>query len=255
MLTPAALPIFEDNYVWLLAAPDGSAIVVDPGEAEPVLRAQASGLDIRAILVTHHHADHVGGVEQLQARLGLPCFAPEDARIPGELNVVRDGEVLAIAGWSAPVQVIATPGHTRSHLSYVCAGHLFCGDTLFSLGCGRLFEGSPEQMHVSLQRLASLPGDTLVCCTHEYSASNARFARTVDPQNLALRERERAIAEARAAGQPSLPVSLASELECNPFLRVDQPGIRAAAEAWCGRELPLLEQVFGALRAWKDGFR
>jgi len=255
VFTLAALPIFDDNYVWLLSAADGSAIVVDPGDAEPVLRAQAAGLDIRAILVTHHHADHVGGVEQLQARIGLPCFAPDDARIPGDLNVVRDGEALAIAGWNAPVQVIATPGHTRSHLSYVCAGHLFCGDTLFSLGCGRLFEGSPEQMHASLQRLASLPGDTLVCCTHEYSASNARFARSVDPHNLALRERERAIAEARAAGQPSLPVSLASELAFNPFLRVDRPEIRAAAEAWCGRELPLPEQVFGALRAWKDGFR
>lgn len=255
VLTLTALPAFDDNYIWLLAAPDGSAIVVDPGEAAPVLSARAAGLDLKAILITHHHADHVGGVLELQQRLGLPCYAPEDPRIPGAFLPVHDNQTLHIEGWRSPIEVIATPGHTRSHHSYVCAGHLFCGDTLFSLGCGRLFEGSASQMHHSLQRLAALPPPTLVCCTHEYSAANARFAETVDPANQHLRERAQAIAGARAQGQPSLPVALNSELRCNPFLRVDTPEIRAAAEAWAGACLLSPEAVFGALRAWKDGFR
>lgn len=255
MFKLTALPILDDNYIWLLAAPDGAAIVVDPGEAGPVLSAQAAGLDLKAILVTHHHADHVGGVEELQQRLGLPCFAPEDPRIPGALTHVHEGQTLQIAGWPAPIAVMATPGHTRSHHSYLCSGHLFCGDTLFSLGCGRLFEGSPAQMHASLQRLAALPEQTLVCCTHEYSAANARFACTVDPDNSKLRERARHISEARANKCPSLPVRLDSELDCNPFLRVERPEIRAVAEAWAGERLDTPEAVFGALRAWKDGFR
>lgn len=255
MLTLTALPAFDDNYIWVLRAPDGAAIVVDPGDAEVVLRARSPGLRLLAILLTHHHADHVGGVVRLQSELGLPCFGPDDSRIPGKLSTVRDGEMLEIEGWSEPVRVIATPGHTRSHLSYVVAGHLFCGDTLFSLGCGRLFEGTPEQMHASLQRLASLPADTWVCCTHEYSAANARFALEVDPANANLRDRAAAITAARARGDRSLPVRLGSELICNPFLRCSDDAIRAAAENRTGTRLPSAHAVFGALRAWKDEFR
>jgi len=255
VFTLTALPAFDDNYIWVLSTPDGAGIVVDPGDADVVLRARVPGLRLVAILLTHHHADHVGGVVQLQNQLGLPCFGPEDARIPGQLTAVRDGELLRIEGWDVPVQVLATPGHTRSHLSYVVAGHLFCGDTLFSLGCGRLFEGTPKQMHSSLQRLATLPAETWVCCTHEYSAANARFALNVDPGNAKLRDRAADIAAARARGDSSLPVRLGSELACNPFLRCDRDEIRAAAEQWTGASLPSAHEVFGALRAWKDAFR
>lgn len=250
-----ALPAFDDNYIWMLTAPDGSTIVVDPGDAGPVLRAHAEGLALNAILVTHHHADHVGGIATLQQTLGLPCYAPDDARIPGHTIVVGGSSALHIDAWPEPVQVIETPGHTRSHVSYVTAGHLFCGDTLFSLGCGRLFEGDAAQLHASLQRLAALPAHTRVCCAHEYSAANARFAQAVDPANQALRERASAIQDLRARGLPTLPTSMASELECNPFLRVEFAEIRTAAERWCGKSLDTPQAVLGALRAWKDGYR
>lgn len=255
MITVSALPAFDDNYVWLLHAPDAGAIVVDPGDAQVVIEEVERGLELAAILVTHHHADHVGGVVELQRRLGLPCFAPADARIPGQLRCVEDGELFTVDGWPDSIRVIATPGHTRSHVSYHIDGHLFCGDTLFSLGCGRMFEGDAQQMHRSLQRLAALPANTLVCCAHEYSAANARFAQAVDPNNTSLRTRARAIAAAREQGRSSLPVALSCELECNPFLRVDQPEVRAAAEARCGHSLEAPDQVFGALRRWKDEFR
>ncbi|SDD08944.1 hydroxyacylglutathione hydrolase [Aquimonas voraii] len=255
LITVSALSAFDDNYLWLLHVPEAGAIVVDPGDAGVVLAEVERGLELAAILITHHHADHTGGIVELQRRLGLPCFAPADPRIPGELRHVGNGEALRLDGWPASIEVIATPGHTRSHVSYFAGGHLFCGDTLFSLGCGRLFEGDAEQMHASLQRLAALPAETLVCCTHEYSAANARFAQTVDPDNRALRIRAEAIANARRAGRPSLPVSLASELACNPFLRVHRPEIRAAAEAWCGHALSAATEVFAALRRWKDEFR
>lgn len=255
LFTVSALPAFDDNYLWLLHAPEAAAIVIDPGDAGVVLAEVERGLKLAAILITHHHADHTGGIVELQRRLGLPCFAPADPRIPGELRHVGDGEALRLDGWPTTIEAIATPGHTRSHLSYHVGGHLFCGDTLFSLGCGRLFEGDAEQMHASLMRLAALPAETLVCCTHEYSAANARFAQAVDPDNRALRARAQAIADARREGRPSLPVPLASELECNPFLRAHRPEIRAAAEARCGHALATAAEVFGVLRRWKDEFR
>ena len=255
LITASALPAFDDNYVWLLHAPDAGSIVVDPGDAGVVMAEVERGLELAAILITHHHGDHTGGIVELQRQLGLPCFAPADPRVPGELQHIGDGDELRLRGWPEPICAIATPGHTRSHLSYLVGGHLFCGDTLFSLGCGRLFEGDPEQMHASLQRLAALPANTLVCCAHEYSATNARFARTVDPENKALQSRVEAIADARREGRPSLPVPLASELECNPFLRAQCPEIRAAAEARCGRALASPAEVFGVLRRWKDDFR
>lgn len=255
LFTVSALPAFDDNYLWLLHAPEAAAIVVDPGDAGVVLAEVERGLELAAILITHHHADHTGGIVELQGRLGLPCFAPADPRIPGELRHVGDGERLELQGLPQSIDVIATPGHTRSHVSYLVGGHLFCGDTLFSLGCGRLFEGDAQQMHASLQRLAALPAETLVCCTHEYSAANARFAQAVDPDNAALRARAQAIADARRAGRPSLPVTLTSEHECNPFLRAHRPEIRAAAEARCGHALATAAEVFGVLRRWKDEFR
>lgn len=231
-------------------------MVVDPGDAAVVLREVDAGLHLRAILITHHHPDHTGGLVELQQRLGLPCYAPADARIPGDCTIVGDGACIQPADWPWPIEVLAVPGHTRSHVAYLSAGALFCGDTLFSLGCGRLFEGSPAQMLESLERLAALPGDTLVCCTHEYTLANARFALEADPQNPALRARIAEVEARRAAGQPSLPVPLQRERDCNPFLRVRQPGVRAALAARRGLEAGAgAVEAFAALRAWKDGFR
>lgn len=249
-----ALPAFEDNYIWALAAADGAAIVVDPGDAGPVLEAAAHGLRPAAVLLTHHHADHIGGVAALRARWPqLPVYGPDDPRIAFAYTELADGAELDLLG--SRFAVLAVPGHTRSHLAYVGAGALFCGDTLFSLGCGRMFEGTPPQMLASLRRLAALPGDTLVCCGHEYTLSNARFALQVDPANAALRRRHEEVQAMRTAAQPTLPVPLASELACNPFLRIDTAEVRAAIAARLGRTPVDATEVFAELRRWKDDFR
>jgi len=248
------LPAFDDNYIWTLADEDGRAIVVDPGEAGPVLDAVAAGLHPVAVLLTHHHNDHIGGVGALLERFpGLPVFAPEEPRIPQATVRVGDGDVVDVAGWR--FDVLEVPGHTASHIAFHGHGLLFCGDTLFSLGCGRMFEGTPAQMLASLERLAALPADTQVCCGHEYTRSNAAFARAVDPDNAALRRRDQEIDDMRRALRPTLPVPLASERDCNPFLRVDADAVRASAARHAGRPLADRVEVFAALRQWKDGFR
>ncbi|MCG6116753.1 MAG: hydroxyacylglutathione hydrolase [Aquimonas sp.] len=250
------LPAFEDNYIWLQYAPDGSALVVDPGDAAVVLREVEAGLHLRAVLITHHHADHIGGLMELQSRLGLPCYGPQDDRIPDVLSRVGGGDRIQPPEWPWPIEVLAVPGHTRSHIAFLSAGALFCGDTLFSLGCGRLFEGSPAQMLDSLDRLNTLPADTLVCCTHEYTLANARFALEAEPGNPALRARIAEVEARRAAGLASLPVALQRERDCNPFLRVRQPGVLATLQARRGLAAgadPVA--AFAALRGWKDEFR
>lgn len=259
-MTLLPVPAFSDNYIWLLADDDGRALVVDPGEAEPVQAALAEhGLTPAAVLLTHHHPDHVGGVPALRAHWPqLMVVAPHDDRIGGADMLVADGDRLELAG--RRFEVIAVPGHTRSHVAYHLPGDgerpglLFCGDTLFSLGCGRLFEGSPAQMHASLSRLAALPGDTRVCCGHEYTLANAAFARAVEPDNPALRRRTEHVHAMRQAGQPTLPSTLADERACNPFLRVDQPGVRAAVGRRLGGDAGGDVEVFAGLRHWKDGF-
>lgn len=251
--TPRALEAFSDNYVWLLAGPAGGCVLVDPGDAAPVLREVEAGLRVDGILLTHHHADHVGGVEAVQARCGCPAWGPDDPRMPAGMRRVAGGEAVEVAGLR--FRALAVPGHTRSHLAWHGAGVLFCGDTLFSLGCGRLFEGTPAQMLASLDALAALPADTLACPAHEYTAANARFARTVDPGNPALRARAEAVEALRAAGRPTLPVRLGDERAANPFLRVDDAAVAARVRAHAG--LPGDADrvaVFAALRAWKDGF-
>ena len=251
------LPALQDNYIWLLTDPAGRALVVDPGEAAPVL-AVADGLDLAAILLTHHHPDHIAGAAALLRRWpDAVVVAPGDERIPEPCRRVEDGERIEIGPWA--FDVIAVPGHTRSHIAYCCPqageGLLFCGDTLFSLGCGRLFEGTPAQMHASLSRLAALPADTRVCCGHEYTEANARFALAAEASNVALHQYADKVKELREAGKPSLPSTLATELACNPFLRVDAPGIRASLAEHLGRDVEGSIDAFAALRAWKDGFR
>lgn len=249
------LPALSDNYVWLLHDDAGNALVVDPGEARAVEYALlARKLQLRAILLTHHHHDHVGGVAALADKHAVSVYAPHDARITVDAIRVADGDWIELASPAARFHVIALPGHTLSHIAYVGEGLLLCGDTLFSLGCGRLFEGTPEQMLASLDRLAALPADTLVCAGHEYTAANARFACSIDPGNAALAMRTSEVERLRQQQLPTLPVTLASELACNPFLRVDTPAVMA----WCQQQHASVDSRaarFAALRAAKDVFR
>ncbi|TCV97362.1 hydroxyacylglutathione hydrolase [Luteibacter rhizovicinus] len=248
------VPALADNYIWLAADDAGNALVVDPGESAPVEAALAErGWTLRHILLTHHHNDHIGGVFDLVREHDVDVFAPFDTRIPYASNRVEDGEEVVLSEPSARFRVIAVPGHTSSHIAYAGEGFLFCGDTLFSLGCGRLFEGTPEQMAHSLGLLSALPAETLVCCAHEYTAANARFALTVDPDNQALRRRSAEVDELRAKGRPSVPGTLASELAANPFLRVDSDALARWADAQ-GIAATRTDR-FAALRAAKDHFR
>ena len=252
------LPAFADNYIWTLesAASPASmgAVIVDPGQAAPVLAAAAQGLRPALMLLTHHHPDHIGGAAELLRHWPqLPVFAPDDDRIDLECTRVGNGDRVEHDGWR--FEVLAVPGHTVSHIAFSGHGHLFCGDTLFSLGCGRLFEGTPAQMLESLDRLAALPGDTRVCCGHEYTLANAAFAGVVDPDNPALRRRTEDATAMRQTGRATLPSTIADERATNPFLRVDEAPMRAAVAARLGRAAIDRVEIFAELRRWKDGFR
>ncbi len=255
MLKLSAIPAFEDNYIWTLANADGQAIVVDPGDAAPVFAAINDGLRPVAILLTHHHPDHIGGAEGLLRSFDVPCFAPADPRITCATHRVGDSDRFSIPELGLQFATIEVHGHTRSHIAFIGNGMVFCGDTLFSLGCGRMFEGTPGQMLASLDRLKSLPPETQVCCGHEYTLANGVFASVIEPDNVALQDRLRDVRALRDAGQASVPSSIASEIACNPFLRVDMPSVRTAIERHLGEPCADRVQVFTALRLWKDGFR
>jgi hydroxyacylglutathione hydrolase len=248
------LPAFEDNYVWALVDDTGAALVVDPGEAAPVLRAAGEGLSLRGVLLTHHHNDHIGGVPALLTEFpDLPVIGPHDDRIATATARVGAGDTARVGDWVFEVHEI--PGHTVSHIAFHGHQVLFCGDTLFSLGCGRLFEGTPMQMLDSLDRLAALPGSTRVCCGHEYTVANAAFALAVEPANAALQARAVEAQQLRLASRPTVPSTIDDERACNPFLRIDVPEVRGAVSAHVGRPLLDRTDAFAELRRWKDGFR
>jgi hydroxyacylglutathione hydrolase len=248
------IPVLNDNYVYLAHEPDGGATaVVDPAVSEPVLAVlREKGWRLTHILNTHHHGDHTGGNLALKAATGAVIVGPraDHDRIPGIEVAVGDGDRYSLG--AATAQVFDVPGHTRGHIAYWFADSqaLFCGDTLFLLGCGRLFEGTPAQMWTSLGKLRALPPETRIYCAHEYTQSNARFAVTVEPTNASLLARAKAIDVARAAGRPTVPATLGEELATNPFLRADRPELQAAAGLQ-GRD-PV--DVFGEIRRRKDVF-
>lgn len=251
-LAVSRLAALRDNYIWLLD--DGqSALVVDPGEAAPVLAAlTARRLRLAAILITHHHADHQGGVADLLAAWPqAQVYAPEQENIPGCTHPLRGGERLELLG--GEFSVLAVPGHTLGHLAYYHGAALFCGDTLFGAGCGRLFEGTPAQMADSLARIAALPEATLIYCAHEYTEANLRFAAAVEPDNPEVAERCRRVAGLRAAAEASVPSTLAEEKATNPFLRCRQPAVLAAAQGQGAIDTDPVA-VFAALRAWRNNF-
>jgi hydroxyacylglutathione hydrolase len=255
MLDVSAIPAFDDNYIWLLRRPGVAACaVVDPGDEDPVLaRLAADGLELVAILVTHRHGDHVGGIAALKARFpGARVLGPAGEPIPHRDLALEDGDEAVVPALRARFQVLGVPGHTEDHVAYVGEGVLFCGDTMFAAGCGRVFGGTHEQLHASLQRLRALPPDTLAYCAHEYTEANLGFAKWVEPDNAELVRRETEVRQLRGRGAPTVPSTIAIERATNPFLRVDEPVVIAAAERWAGRRLQSGAEVFRALRTWKD---
>jgi hydroxyacylglutathione hydrolase len=249
------IPAFNDNYIWALRS-GRCAAIVDPGDAQPVLDYLArEGLELIAILATHHHADHVGGVAELRRDRDIPVYGPKHEPIAVLTHPVSGGDRVAIAQLGAEFEVIDVPGHTRAHIAYYGSKRLFCGDTLFACGCGRVFEGTPEQMHASLEKLAALPDETLVYCAHEYTLSNIRFARAVEPGNVALAERERSDTHAREQNRPTVPSTLAREKATNPFLRCAQPEVVLSASRHRGATLTDPVAVFTAIREWKNQFK
>ncbi len=252
------IPALRDNYIWLVR--DGSnAVVVDPGDAAPVLAyLEREALQLAGILITHHHADHVGGIGALTARHPAPVFGPARESIPGRTRAVAEGDVIALPEAGLELSVLDVPGHTSGQVAYVgrCDGNAitFTGDTLFTCGCGRIFEGTPAQMLASLSKLAALAGDTLVYCGHEYTLANLRFALAVEPGNEALHERQRRDAAKREEGLPTVPARMDLERATNPFLRAAEPAVFAAAEARAGRPLADVVDAFATLREWKNAF-
>ena len=248
---------FEDNYIWLIRGKSPHHVaIVDPGDADPVLAAlERQRLKPAAILCTHHHGDHVGGVEDIIEHYTVPVYGPARERIPAVTHRLKEGDRADLPELGFGFEVLDVPGHTAGHIAYYGAGMLFCGDTMFSAGCGRLFEGTAEQMVASLAKFSALPEATRVYCGHEYTEANLRFALTVEPDNADTRAHRDWARARRAENQPTLPSTMGVERRINPFLRSTEASVRMAAEKQTGRRLDSAVAVFAAVRRWKDGFR
>lgn len=250
MMTITPIPAFQDNYIWLIANHQ-HAVVIDPGEAAPVIAyLKQYQLTLDAILITHHHADHIGGVDDLLAYQPCKVYAPQKEQYLFAHEAVKDKQMVHLANLDLSLEVIEVPGHTLGHLAYYGANSLFCGDTLFGGGCGRLFEGTPAQMFNSLQKLAHLPAATAVYCAHEYTERNLQFALSLEPNNQDLISRIKQTKNLRATNTPSLPSNIGLELRTNPFLRCDSKEI-AETIGLKGRELI---EIFTAIRQARNQF-
>lgn len=246
---------FSDNYIWCLKSGNDSTVaVVDPGDAAPVQRhLEENNLTLGCILITHHHSDHVGGIKALLQRYpGIPVYGPAKENIQNLTTVLGQGDVVELDSPACRFEVLDVPGHTAGHIAYFGEGVLFCGDTVFAGGCGRVFDGTFEQLADSMQQIAALPADTMLYCAHEYTAANLGFAKWVEPENQTLLERDRADLSRAEKGIPTVPSQLALELETNPFLRCGQPSVIDAAEKHKGDKLAGYREVFRELREWKD---
>lgn len=258
MLQVTPVRAFADNYIWLIHSPRDSSrvVVVDPGDARPVAATLAErGLTLAAILLTHHHHDHVGGVVDLLAAGDVPVYGPAHEKLPVEPTRLRECERAVLADLGLEFSVLDVPGHTAGHIAYVGHGAVFCGDTLFSGGCGRLFEGTAEQMYASLCKLLALPLETRVFCAHEYTLSNLKFAQAVEPDNRACAEYFEQCRELRARDEPTVPSDIRRERNVNPFLRCQEQTVKQAAEDRAGHGLQRPTEVFAVIRQWKDNFR
>jgi hydroxyacylglutathione hydrolase len=245
---------FNDNYVWTLISGENAA-VVDPGDATPVLEyLRAQKLTLTAILNTHHHADHVGGNEALLRQYRVPVYGPHDERIATVSHRLREGDRFMLDGIGIELSVLEIPAHTRSHIAFFGADMLFCGDTLFACGCGRLFEGTPQDMYDALAKLTALPDRTRVYCGHEYTLSNIRFARAVDPDNALLVQWEQQAAAQRERGEVTLPSTIGREKAANPFVRCGEPAVIAGASRHAGKALADAVSVLAEIRHWKNNF-
>ncbi|MDR2194989.1 MAG: hydroxyacylglutathione hydrolase [Gallionellaceae bacterium] len=250
------IPALRDNYIWALHD-DHHAAVVDPGDAAPVRDwLNANGLTLAAILCTHHHHDHVDGIRELAQVYNVPVYGPRQEYIADVTRAVGEGDFIELPFAGVRLSVLDIPGHTRGHIAYLGEDFVFCGDTLFACGCGRVFDGSLEQLHHSLRRLAALPDATRVFCTHEYTENNIRFALLCEPGNVALQARQISAQALRAEGRPTLPSTIALEKATNPFFRCDQPEIMRNVEKHLGHALSSRDEmrVFAALRAWRNTF-
>jgi hydroxyacylglutathione hydrolase len=256
LLSVHTIPILEDNYVWLIQVPDSQAvIVVDPGDEAPVLAyIKAHDLIPVALLITHHDYDHVDGIKPFLAEYNVPVYGPANELIPGMTRPLSAIEQLSVHVDFPPIQVLDVPGHTHGHIAYLIDDCLFCGDTLFAAGCGRLRGGTHAQLFSSLKQISQLSPATKIYCSHEYTEANLAFARAVEPNNLAITERQEKVTSLRQTGKTTLPTHLALELETNPFLRCDKTSVINAVEQHVSQRLIDEQAVFTALRQWKDTF-